>query len=548
MLSLKSALRCIENFGQCSGLRANFTKTQAVWIGGKRGCGEEIETEENIDWNHNGKFKLLGIYYDVNKNDPSNENYELKLKEIRNLLSDWSLRNLSIIGKITVIKTLALPILVQCFTVLPDPDPDMEKEIQNLFFKFAWNNKPDKIKRSVLINTLNNGGLKMPHIKSFAQALKLSWIKKILDPNNNSPWKILLLDILENFGYENMWHLQKEGLYIVSKSLNPFWKNVVQAWGEITSISATAPETVLAQPLWYNKQIKIDNKSIFKKKWIKSGIFFINDLIDHNGNFLNHETFQRNFNITVNPIEFYGVIHSIPRNWKIIIDGYAKLNTIRNTNLDEIRTCQKVSKTFYHKFLDKIAKPPTVALSKWEGKLNITKTKEEWEKCFLLPFHTTESTTLQTFQFKILHRILSTNSRLMKCNMSETELCSFCNETKETIPHILHSCRYASNIWIHYRENLKNKCAIEVNTSIETILFGTSDIGIETKRAVNITILLIKRYLYVCRCKKIIPSVEGSLEFLNYNKSIELSSSHLLPKTKKQSINKSWNLIKDYLQ
>ena len=43
--------------------------------------------------------------------------------------------------------------------------------------------------------------------------------------------------------------------------------------GEITSISATAPETVLAQPLWYNKQIKIDNKSIFKKKWIKSGIF-----------------------------------------------------------------------------------------------------------------------------------------------------------------------------------------------------------------------------------------------------------------------------------
>ena len=36
----------------------------------------------------------------------------------------------------------------------------MEKEIQNLFFEFAWNNKPDKIKRSVLINTQNNGGLK----------------------------------------------------------------------------------------------------------------------------------------------------------------------------------------------------------------------------------------------------------------------------------------------------------------------------------------------------------------------------------------------------
>ena len=105
--------------------------------------------------------------------------------------------------------------------------------------------------------------------------------------------------------------------------------------------------------------------------------------------FLNYETFQTNFNITVNPIEFYGVIHSIPRNWKIITDGHAKLNTIRNRNLNEIRTYQKVSKAFYQKFLDKIAKPSTVALSKWEEKLNVTKTKK-WKKCFLLPFHTTE--------------------------------------------------------------------------------------------------------------------------------------------------------------
>ena len=78
----------------------------------------------------------------------------------------------------------------------------------------------------------------------------------------------------------------------------------------------------------------------------KIGNIFNNDLIDQNGNFLIYETFQRNFKIIVNPFGFYGVIHSIPRNWKIIIHGYAKLNTIRNRNLDEIRTCQKVSKHF----------------------------------------------------------------------------------------------------------------------------------------------------------------------------------------------------------
>ena len=72
----------------------------------------------------------------------------------------------------------------------------------------------------------------MPLIKSYAQALKLSWIKNILDPNNNSPWKILLSNISENFGYENMWHLQKEGLDMVSKLLNPFWKNGYKQGGK----------------------------------------------------------------------------------------------------------------------------------------------------------------------------------------------------------------------------------------------------------------------------------------------------------------------------
>ena len=97
-------------------------------------------------------------------------------------MSDWSLRNISLLGKITVIKTLALPILVQCFTVLPDPPDHIIKSLQNIFYTFIWNGKTDKIKRSTLICDYSNGGLKMPHIQSFIHALKVSWIKKISDP------------------------------------------------------------------------------------------------------------------------------------------------------------------------------------------------------------------------------------------------------------------------------------------------------------------------------------------------------------------------------
>ena len=131
--TVNNALDVVELFYSCSGLRANFEKTQAVWIGARRGCGQELNTTRLIKWNHSGNFKLLGMQYSLAKSDPYIDNFTHNIKKIKRLLSDWSLRNISLIGKVTVIKTLALPILVQTFTVLPDPPFHIIKVIQDIF-------------------------------------------------------------------------------------------------------------------------------------------------------------------------------------------------------------------------------------------------------------------------------------------------------------------------------------------------------------------------------------------------------------------------------
>jgi hypothetical protein len=71
-------------------------------------------------------------------------------------------------------------------------------------FSALWNGKTDKITRSTLICDYLNGGLKMPHIQSFIHALKVSWIKKILDPMNQGPWKVLISDHLDASGGEKL--------------------------------------------------------------------------------------------------------------------------------------------------------------------------------------------------------------------------------------------------------------------------------------------------------------------------------------------------------
>ena len=177
-VSLNTALDIVDKFAGCSGLRANFDKTQVLWFGAKRGCGEELRTQKPIIWNHGGKFKLLGIEFDVNNEDVTGINFPKKLESVKKLLNDWSFRSLSLLGKICVVKTLAMPILIQIFTVLPTPPDNFLKDLEKMFFSFIWDKKGDRIKRNVIINSKNEGGLQMPHVPSFCAALKMSWLKK----------------------------------------------------------------------------------------------------------------------------------------------------------------------------------------------------------------------------------------------------------------------------------------------------------------------------------------------------------------------------------
>jgi hypothetical protein len=52
---------------------------------------------------------------------------------------------------------------------------------------------------------------------------------------------------------------------------------------------------------------------------------------------------------------------------------------------------------------------------------------------FILPLLWLQETKLQNFQFKLSHRMTATNSFLFKCGLKETELCTFCTETKESL-------------------------------------------------------------------------------------------------------------------
>ena len=66
------------------------------------------------------------------------------------MLKAYKQRKLSLIGKITVLKTLAVPKLVYLLKVLPSPSQDLVKKIEKIFRAFIWDNGKPRLTLSQL--------------------------------------------------------------------------------------------------------------------------------------------------------------------------------------------------------------------------------------------------------------------------------------------------------------------------------------------------------------------------------------------------------------
>ena len=541
--TLDRSLFILEKFSECAGLRANIDKTEAIWIGSKKGSNEKILPLKNLNWNTSGKFKLLGIKFDLNNDNKTLINFEEKIEKIQSVLNSWIYRDLTLIGKITVIKSLALPIIIQSLTVLPTPPNHIIHRLQQIFFKFLWNDKPDKIKRNVVINEYEKGGLKMPHVLSFCYSLKMSWINKLLDPLNVPPWKTLLIEEYEKFGAENLWLMPGYCIKNISSHFNVFWKDIFHIWSILCEESTDTAQGILSQPIWFNKNLKINNSTVFYPSWSNAGVFFINDLLNDNNRFMTLEEFRDSYHLNVNFIQFHSVLSMIPKTWKNLILQSVKLDYVTSNNLEYIKRNQKSSQFFYKKFLALVSEEPLKQQERWSDELNIE--IDNWDQFYQIPYLCTKSKKYIIFQYKILNRILSTNNYLMKCNLKETSLCTFCNETRETLIHIFWDCSIVKSLWLEFADFVFSECNLTFPVSAKNIILGSEN----SNTLVNLLIILIKYFIYSCRLDGSLPNMNGIKKFIKNSYKIEkMSATFYKTPAAVEKINNKWGPLRDVLE
>ena len=115
-----SALSLVDQFSKFSGLKPNYDKTSCIRIGSLK-YDNVFAASYNIQRSQE-PFSFLGITLTADLRNIIALNYRDKINSIRKMVTVWSRRNLSTIGRITEVKSLIVPKLTHLFMSLPNPN------------------------------------------------------------------------------------------------------------------------------------------------------------------------------------------------------------------------------------------------------------------------------------------------------------------------------------------------------------------------------------------------------------------------------------------
>ena len=215
-----------------------------------------------------------------------------------------------------MLKSLIASKLVYILSPLPT-NYRVLKELRKPFFHFLWSGRGDKIKRNVMIADYSDGGLKMIDLESFNKALKSTWVKKYLDPENHGKWKYFFDSELQHFGGLAIFrdNLKQDDLPKYGFS-DLFTIEILQIWSEVQchvsfNPCVTSIDHYLSSSLWHNSLIKVDNRPVFYKSWYAKGVKNVAHLMKDSTTFISYQEFEKLFGIKSNFLAFQGLISAL---------------------------------------------------------------------------------------------------------------------------------------------------------------------------------------------------------------------------------------------
>ena len=450
---LELLISIATEFGKLSGTKLNLSKCEGLWYGLYKNRQVNCNLL-NVRWPQE-PIRCLGIYIGNDKEYNYRLNWVKRIESIKTLLQSWSRRDLTVFGKICILKQLAIPKILYSASLLYTPE-HIVKEINSMFYEFIWG-KREFIKRDTLIADVNDGGCNMIDVESLFNSVKCSWVIRLLNADEDEVWPLIAKNVykihmndflLFRLNFTNC----KKSMFI--KSLPIFYQQILCAFNsaKCTSFDHFC-NTILEQPLWGNDFITCDsqqgkNMTLFYQEWINDNIVKVGDLRFVNGTMDENFVYQmikkkRNIFSEVSKLKkalrpYSNLIGSHEPDNEPFLPLFSHPDLICDTFIDS------KSKFFYTKLVGKKIVKPVVIETHWTNLFGLNDV--DFCTIYKNKISVIKDKKMAEFNMKILHNILPCNMNLYRWKKKPSDLCSMCNVV-EDIPHMLFHCAYAREIW-----------------------------------------------------------------------------------------------------
>jgi hypothetical protein len=448
-----------------SGLTLNADKTEILNLNvNKKSVKYVVKYEgKKIEINCVTQLKICGIYFCESDDEDHKLNVLDKIDKLKLNLKKWQTRNLTLEGKSLILKTFGISQLIynmQCIHF----EENILVNIERIIFGYLWGSKQlesskakDRIKRSIMKNDYDKGGLKITDIECLDKSLKL---RQYIRANISShPIAKIQQFNVEKTGLKTTMNQEfciVDGTESICKTAQITINLITDmnrrlAYREreecITSTLAINQIATINIETYLNRKGKVFLNCLFIP-FRKEGIETYHDLIFAAETEVN-ERKLKNLETVINafPKYFRDAANSFDENINSSLENMTHLLDSKAiwVPISEIKTNQ----------LQIMLKE---AMSKTEC-INLEKylSKDISEKIDCLKFRRNcKNPKLRNMYFRLVHNDFYTYEKMFKYRMTESPNCPRCN-LKETSKHMLWECKDSRIIWETYNETLHDE-------------------------------------------------------------------------------------------
>uniref|UniRef100_A0A3B1JFC8 Reverse transcriptase domain-containing protein n=1 Tax=Astyanax mexicanus TaxID=7994 RepID=A0A3B1JFC8_ASTMX len=444
--SIPPLLKLIKDFGHLSGYTVNWAKSQYMPLYDSA----NLNFLNVLPFKVTDKIKYLGITVPRDFKMIYDLNYKIIFDNLKSNTETWRVLPLSLMGRINAIKMVILPRFLYLFQNLPIFLPkSFFKNLDSMIMPFIWGYKFHRISKKHLCKPRDIGGLALPCFQYYywaANARVLTyWTNAYPDESHvcTPAWLVIEQNITAA-SLPSLLFAGRKPFGPIMKE-NPIVGNSLKIWYQIKKALAL-PETCIMAPIAYNHAFLPSLTDKVFQTWKARGIINLEKLyVD--GIFASFSQLKLKFDLPASHFFRYLQLRSYVKANIECFEKYSHQNIFYS-----LLTIDPDSRGLVSRFVDHFQKmgiPSTQSLKEqWEEELGMEILDDFWAKSLQSIQSCSINTSYQLIQYKVLHRLHYSQTKLHSIYADVSPLCAKCKSQNGTLAHLFWSCPNLQNFWL----------------------------------------------------------------------------------------------------